>query len=64
MEFWDFGLKESRDYFRDFLKNLKLFPFVYYHKNHFLRFEALTLEFVVFRKKLDFGKATRNGFSF
>lgn len=30
----------------------------------FLRFEALTLEFLVFRKKIDFGKATRNNFSF
>jgi len=27
----DFELKESRD----FKKNLKLFLFVYYHKNHF-----------------------------
>jgi len=36
--------------------------FVYYHKNHFLRFETLTLEFFVFLKKNE--KATRNDFSF
>jgi hypothetical protein len=57
----DFGLKESRDYFRDFLKNLKLFPLIKINGNSF---EALTLDFVVFRKKIDSGKATRNGFSF
>jgi len=31
-------LKESRDFFLEiFKKNLKLFLFVYYHKNHFLK---------------------------
>jgi len=37
--------------------------FVYYHKNHFLRFEALTLEFLMFRRK-KIGKTTWNSFSF
>jgi len=33
-----------------FKKNMKLFLFVYYQKNYFLRFEVIALEFLVFRK--------------
>ena len=32
--------------------------FDYYHKNYFLIFEALTLDFLIFKKKKDFRKTT------
>jgi len=38
--------------------------FLYFHKNHFLRFVGLALEFLIFRKNRFWKSYYRNSFSF